>query len=121
MIDYIGRIKSPHNKKLRMEQMAEISGELKDMAGRMACPVVALCQLNREFGNEKDRRPKLHHLRDSGAIEQDADVVALLHREHYYDTDADQTAAELIVAKNRNGRIGTIPLQWRGEIVWSRL
>ena len=116
MIDYIGLIQSPHEKKIRSEQVNEISRSLKDLAGRLECPVVALCQINRESGKEKDKRPQLHNLRDSGAIEQDADIVMMLHRDAYYNPDdADKSEAELIVAKNRNGETGKVKLKWRGH------
>ena len=73
-------------------------------------PVIALSQLNRAVENREDRRPRMADLRESGAIEQDADMVLLLHRPEYYDPNDQPGIAELIVAKNRNGATGTVKL-----------
>ena len=80
-------------------------------------PIVAVSQLNREADNRKDHRPELSDLRESGAIEQDADVVLLLFRADYYNEDSpDKGTAKVIIAKNRNGETGTVQLAWRGEV-----
>jgi replicative DNA helicase len=94
------------------EAITKISKDLKRLAKTMKVPVLALCQLNRAGQGDEDKRPKMHHLRDSGAIEQDADVVMLLHREDYYDPDKDPGCAELIIAKNRNGPDCTVNLRF---------
>ena len=89
------------------------------LAKELNVPVVLLCQLNRESENRPAGRPELAHLRESGAIEQDADVVMFLYREGYYNRDlseAEQRVAEVIIAKQRNGPIGTVNLLWIPEL-----
>ena len=79
-------------------------------------PLVALAQLSRAGAQRSDKRPILSDLRDSGAIEQDADVIMVLHREEYYDPNTeDKNIAEVIVAKQRNGPLGTVKLAWLGQ------
>ena len=86
------------------------------MAKELNVPVVCLSQLNRSNESRMDKRPMLSDLRESGAIEQDADVVLFLHREGYYDKEAeDANLAECIVAKNRHGATGTVELTWLPE------
>ncbi|MCG9078535.1 DnaB-like helicase C-terminal domain-containing protein, partial [Laribacter hongkongensis] len=80
-------------------------------------PVVLVAQLNREAGKNAGRRPTLTDLRGSGAIEQDADVIVFCHRPHYYDDSKPASEAELIVAKSRNGPVGTLGVGWRGDFV----
>jgi replicative DNA helicase len=94
----------------RQEVVARISRRLKTLAKELRIPVVALSQLNRQSETREDRRPRLADLRESGAIEQDADVVVLLHRPEYYDPNDQPGGAEAIVAKNRNGATGTVRL-----------
>jgi replicative DNA helicase len=94
----------------RQEQVASISRDLKRLAKDLACPVLAMSQLNRLAEHRDDRRPRLSDLRESGAIEQDADVVILLHRPEYYDPNDRPGIAEVIVAKNRNGKTATVEL-----------
>jgi len=115
IIDYLGLITPENQKQTRYEQTTLISRRLKQMARMLKIPVIVLAQLNREPGQSKDNKPKIHHLRDSGAIEQDADVVLLLHRENYYDRDANPRHAEAIAAKVRNGKTGTTSLDWNCE------
>ena len=123
VVDYLGLIKPSDEaaKKPRYEQMTEISAELKAMAKTLDIPVMVLCQLNRENVTRADARPRLTDLRDSGAIEQDADAVILLHRAEYYKTtNADYTPPateeiELIVAKNRHASTGVVKLAWNGK------
>jgi replicative DNA helicase len=92
---------------------------LKGMAREIGVPVMCLAQLNRQAEVSKENRPRLSHLRESGAIEQDADVVMFVHREEYYRTgeEREQFAgqAEVIIAKQRNGPIGEVELVWRKE------
>ena len=124
VVDYLGLIKSEDVKsnKPRYEEMTEISADLKALAKLLGIPIIVLCQLNRENASTTDKRPQLQHLRDSGAIEQDADGVILLHRPEYYSKDKlddgyvppDVEAIELIVAKNRHGETGLVKLSWRG-------
>ena len=110
VVDYIQLIDSDESRDSRQEQIAKISRRLKTLAREMKLPVVALSQLNRAVENREDRRPRMADLRESGAIEQDADMILLLHRPEYYDANDQPGIAEVIVAKNRNGATGTVKL-----------
>jgi replicative DNA helicase len=101
----------------REREVSSLSQDLKKLAKELQVPVVALSQLNRsvEKNGKKDKRPGLSDLRESGAIEQDADMVLFLYRPRYYDKSASRTDAELIVAKQRNGPTGTIGLGYQGN------
>ncbi|MBT4790418.1 MAG: replicative DNA helicase, partial [Halobacteriovoraceae bacterium] len=113
VIDYL-QLMQPHVKKSSREQeIAEISRGIKELAKELKIPIIALSQLNRSAASRTDRRPQLQDLRESGSIEQDADVVLLIHREDYYDENTpEKGVAEIIVAKNRAGEPGTIKLAW---------
>lgn len=119
VIDYLQLIEPDNQKDPRQEQVAKIARRLKGLARELEVPVLCLAQLNRQAEDSKDHVPKLSHLRESGAIEQDADVVMFVHREEYYrrGEDRDQVAgqAEIIIAKQRNGPVGNIELIWRKE------
>src|SRR4029077_4068932 len=91
----------------RQEQIAKISRRLKTLARELHVPVIALSQLNPAVENREDRRPRMADLRESGALEQDADLILLLHRPEYYDANDQPGIAEVIVAKHRNGATGT--------------
>ena len=102
----------------------EITRNLKIMAKELNIPVIALSQLARGSEKRTEHRPVLSDLRDSGSIEQDADIVLFLYRENYYQNDADapkedkdMNSGECIVAKNRHGEIKTVPLHWQGEFM----
>ena len=103
----------------RQQEVAEISRMLKAVARELNCPVVALSQLSRAAEQRTEKKPQLSDLRDSGAIEQDADVVILLFREDYYsDTeqnDEQDSKADIRIAKNRNGSTGTFHLTFKRE------
>ncbi|MBQ3008698.1 MAG: replicative DNA helicase [Oscillospiraceae bacterium] len=118
VVDYIQLMSTGKRSDNRVQEISEITRNLKIMAKEMDVPVIALSQLSRsaEKGSGRDGRPQLSDLRDSGSIEQDADVVLFLYRDAYYNKneDADQTMAECIIAKNRHGESGTIPLSWDG-------
>ena len=110
MVDYIQLVDSDDSRDSRQEQIAKISRRLKTLARELKVPVVALSQLNRAVESREDKRPRMADLRESGAIEQDADMVLLLHRPEYYDANDQPGIAELIVAKNRNGPTDTVRL-----------
>jgi replicative DNA helicase len=116
VVDYIQLIDSEDSRDSRQEQIAKISRRLKTLARELKVPVIALSQLNRAVENREDRRPRMADLRESGAIEQDADLVLLLHRPEYYDPNEQPGIAELIVAKNRNGATGSVKLTFLKNI-----
>jgi len=120
VIDYLQLIEPDNPRDPRQEQVAKIARRLKMMSRELDIPVLCLAQLNRQAEVSRDNRPRLNHLRESGAIEQDADVVMFVHREEYYQTnDEDRERvkgqAEIIVAKQRNGPIGDIKLLWQHD------
>ena len=112
-IDYLQLVDG--DGKNRQEQVASISRGMKQLAKELNLPVIALSQINRQVEGREDRRPRMADLRESGAIEQDADVVILLHRPEYYDPDDEPGVAEAIVAKNRNGGVGAIKFCFRKQ------
>ena len=116
VVDYLQLMNADGRVENRQNEVSEISRNLKSIAKELNVPVVALAQLSRAGAQRSDKRPILSDLRDSGAIEQDADVIMFLHREEYYDPNTeDKNIAEVIVAKQRNGPLGTIKLAWLGQ------
>lgn len=113
MIDYLQLMQGSKRSESRQQEISDISRSLKEIARELQVPVVALSQLSRAVEQRPDHRPMLSDLRESGAIEQDADVVMFLYRDDYYNHDTDKKdVAEVIIAKQRNGAIGTIELAW---------
>jgi replicative DNA helicase len=94
------------------QQVTEISKSLKAMAKDFDCPVICLAQLNRSVESRANKRPMMSDIRESGSVEQDADVIMFLYREAYYDKEAENQALEIIVSKNRNGPVGTIAVNY---------
>jgi replicative DNA helicase len=116
IVDYIQLIDSDETRDSRQEQIAKISRRLKALARELGIPLIALSQLNRAVESREDKRPRMADLRESGAIEQDADIVLLLHRPEYYDANDQPGVAEVIIAKNRNGPTGTIKLTFLNKL-----
>jgi replicative DNA helicase len=109
IVDYLQLMSSPKRVESRQQEVAELSRGLKLLAKEIECPVIAVSQLNRGPEQRTDKRPQLSDLRESGSIEQDADVVILLHRDDYYDKESPRAGeADFIVAKHRNGPTDTI-------------
>lgn len=113
MIDYLQLMTGSKRADSRQQEISDISRSLKEIARELKVPVIALSQLSRAVEQRPDHRPMLSDLRESGAIEQDADVVMFLYRDDYYNKDTDRkNIAEVIIAKQRNGPIGTVELAW---------
>lgn len=119
VIDYLGLMQGDHHNDNRVQEVSEISRSLKILAKELMVPVICCAQLSRGPESRTDKRPMLSDLRDSGAIEQDADMVIFLYRSEYYKTDAvsDQNTsiAEVIIAKNRHGAVGSVNMGWNGQ------
>lgn len=116
IIDYLQLMESKSKNSSRQQEVSEISRSLKILAKELNVPVIALSQLSRAAEARTDHRPMLSDLRESGSIEQDADIVMFLHREDYYDPNTEKkNIAEVIIAKNRSGSTGTVELAWIPE------
>jgi replicative DNA helicase len=115
IIDYLQLIEPEDKKANREQQIAQTTRRLKGIAKENDIPVIALSQLNRGVELREDKRPRLADLRESGAIEQDADIVMFLHRPDAYNPDDRPGEAEVIVAKHRSGPTGIVNLRWRKE------
>jgi len=123
VIDYLGLMGTDKRVENRQLEVAEISRQLKAIALELKIPVLACAQLSRANASRTDKRPLLSDLRDSGSIEQDADVVMFIHREGYYASanssddgpKPDDNEGEIIVAKQRNGPVGTVNVEWQAE------
>jgi replicative DNA helicase len=112
VVDYLQLMRDPRAKS-REQEIARIASDLKAMAKELDVPVLALSQLNREVEKRPNRKPKLSDLRESGALEQDADVVMFIYREEVYRKDSpDKGIAEIDVAKQRNGPVGLVKLAY---------
>jgi replicative DNA helicase len=116
VIDYVQLMSGGETAENRQLEVSEISRNLKILARELGVPIVALSQLSRGLESRSEKRPMLSDLRESGSLEQDADVVMFLYRDEVYNTDSpDKGSAEVIVAKHRSGPIGTVRLVWRGQ------
>ena len=115
LIDYL-QLMSGSGEESRQQEVSEISRNIKAIAKEMKCPVIALSQLSRAPEQRADHRPMLSDLRESGSIEQDADLVMFLYRDEYYNKESEEKGiGECIIAKQRNGPVGTVKLAWLGQ------
>ncbi len=116
IIDYLQLMEGRGRTESRQQEISEISRSLKILAKEINVPIIALSQLSRSAEARSDHRPVLSDLRESGAIEQDADLVMFLYRDDYYHPDTEKkNIAEIIIAKNRNGSTGISELVWLGQ------
>ena len=117
LIDYLQLMEGEGKNENRQQEIAKISRSLKILAKELDCPLVALSQLSRSPELRKDHRPILSDLRESGSIEQDADIVMFLYRDEYYHDDSEKkNIVEVIIAKNRHGETGNVELVWFGQV-----
>ena len=122
VIDYLQLLEPDNPRDPRQEQVARMTRRLKGLARELEVPILCLAQLNRQTEASKDNKPRLSHLRESGAIEQDADVVMFVHREEYFQTNAEERQqyeglAEIVIAKQRNGPTGSAELLWQKSLM----
>lgn len=118
IIDYLQLMSGNGRSESRQQEVSQISRSLKALARELNVPVIALSQLSRSTEQSADKKPSLSHLRESGSLEQDADIVMFIHRDEYYNPDSEQKGiAEIIIAKHRNGATGTVELSFRKEFV----
>ena len=116
IVDYLQLMRGSRRVENRQQEISEISRSLKGLARELDVPVLALSQLSRAVEQTHDKRPNLSHLRESGALEQDSDVVMFIHRPDYFDPESEKKGiAEIILAKHRHGPTGTVELVFLPE------
>ena len=116
VIDYLQLMTTGQRSENRVQEISSITRNLKIMAKELNVPVICLSQLSRANEKREDKRPMLSDLRESGSIEQDADIVMFLYRDAYYNKESERpNISECIVAKNRHGETGTVELIWDGQ------
>lgn len=116
VIDYLQLMSSGKRVESRQQEISDISRSLKALARELDVPIIALSQLSRAVEQSADKRPSLSHLRESGALEQDADIVMFIYRDEYYNPESEKLGiAEIIIAKHRNGPVGSVELSFRKE------
>ena len=116
VVDYIQLMQADTKTDNRNDELRQISGRLKQLAKELDCPVIALSQLSRKLEERKDKRPIMSDLRESGSLEQDGDLIIFIYRDERYNKQSiDQGCAEIIIAKQRNGDIGTLPFRFHGQ------
>ena len=116
VVDYLQLMTSDSNYENRVQEVSQISRSLKVLARELEIPIIAMSQLSRAVEQRHDKRPILSDLRESGQIEQDADLVAFIYREEYYDKESEREGiADIIIAKHRNGALGDVELTFAKE------